>query len=138
MTKDNCEITYKQIKGYEGLYMATNNGYIWSIDRSIFLKPVIDDNDYLHVILYKNKIPKNYKIHRLICLTFLENLDNKVCVDHINRNRSDNRIENLRWATNSENSINSKMQKNNLLNEKGVRKHQNGFQAYITKNNKIF
>lgn len=44
-------------------------------------------------------VRKLYLVHRLIAETFLPNPENKPTVDHINRNPSDNRLENLQWAT---------------------------------------
>ena len=61
-------------------------------------------NGYLIVQLGRNN--KKY-VHRLVALAFISNPENKPQVDHINRIRSDNRIENLRWATKSENQINT-------------------------------
>lgn len=49
---------------------------------------------------------KHYNVHRLIAEAFLPNPENKPTVDHINRDRSDNRLENLRWATQLEQSQN--------------------------------
>lgn len=46
------------------------------------------------------------KVHRLVADAFIPNPDNKATVDHINRNKIDNRVENLRWATMLEQSIN--------------------------------
>lgn len=50
---------------------------------------------------------KNLLVHRLIAETFVANPDNRPEVDHSNRDRSDNRMENLRWATRSENQRNT-------------------------------
>jgi HNH endonuclease/NUMOD4 motif len=46
------------------------------------------------------------RIHKAVASAFLPNPDNKPEIDHINRDRSDNRLENLRWATRSENNLN--------------------------------
>lgn len=45
-------------------------------------------------------------VHRIVALAFIPNPDNKPTVDHINRNPSDNRISNLRWATRIEQALN--------------------------------
>ena len=50
---------------------------------------------------------KVYHVHRLVAETFIQNPENKPTVDHINRNRFDNRVENLRWATQKEQIDNS-------------------------------
>lgn len=47
-------------------------------------------------------------MHRLVALTFIPNPDNKAEVDHINRNKLDNSISNLRWVTHGENQLNTK------------------------------
>lgn len=71
----------------------------------------IDNRGYRRVVINR----KRYQIHRLIALAFCENPENKPQVDHINRQRSDNRACNLRWATpeeqqdNTQRTINSKI-----------------------------
>ena len=49
---------------------------------------------------------KTRSVHRLIAETFIENPDGKPCVDHINRNKEDNSVDNLRWVTRVENQAN--------------------------------
>lgn len=47
---------------------------------------------------------QEWAIHRLVAMSFLPNPNNKPEVDHINRNKADNRVENLRWVTTKENA----------------------------------
>lgn len=59
-------------------------------------------NGYWAVDLYRNNKSKKVTIHRLLAETFLSNPENKPTVDHKNGNREDNSLDNLRWATYSE------------------------------------
>jgi len=111
-----------EIEGYEN-YLIYPDGKVYNQKYKRYLKPSNDGAGYLFVNLYKGGKRKLHKIHRLIGIHYIPNPDNKICLDHINRNRSDNRIENLRWATHSENGQNKQEQINNILRIKNISKH---------------
>lgn len=62
--------------------------------------------DYLYVKLSNNGTCKSYAVHILLAKVFLENPENKLTVDHIDRNTFNCNLDNLRWATHSEQSLN--------------------------------
>lgn len=96
---------WKDIKGYEGLYQVSDMGRIRSIKRKApkILVQSTSQDGYFKVSLYDlDRKQKVYFVHRLIAEAFIENPDNKPTVDHINMDKKDNRICNLRWATNAE------------------------------------
>lgn len=124
---------WKDIPGYEGWYQASNlgrirsikrrtkenNGEYKTIDRNRVLKGRTcgKNGDYLAVVLCSAKNRKMFQVHRLIAITFIPNPNNLEQVDHINRDKSDNRVENLRWVTQSENQYNT--DRNRLIEYNG-------------------
>lgn len=103
---------WKDIKGYEGYYQVSNMGRVKSCERidntnhkirEKILKPKTEKNGYLRVHLRTPNTSKYILIHRLVAESFLPNSNNKLCIDHINTDRKDNRVENLRWVTHKEN-----------------------------------
>ncbi len=58
-----------------------------------------NDNGYTVVSLNNNNIKKLYRLHKLLAQTFIPNPDNLPFVLHINRDKDDNRIENLKWVS---------------------------------------
>lgn len=97
---------FEYIKGYENLYKINRKGEIFSCWYSKIMKPLITHDGYLYIHLKKEK--KRFKgyIHRLIATQFIPNEENKPQVDHIDRNKLNNQISNLRWVTNSEQCLN--------------------------------
>ena len=76
------------------------------------IKQTLCKDGYKKYIYFHEGRLQYLSIHRLVAGTFIPNPDKKRCVDHINRIRSDNRLENLRWATHQENSLNTKVRQN--------------------------
>ena len=75
-------------------------------DGYIYKKRINKSNGYNYVDLRWKRNEKMLKVSRLVALTFIPNPDNKSDVDHINTIRTDDSLENLRWATRSENMNN--------------------------------
>jgi len=87
-------------------YLIYNDGRVWTKKSKKFLKHGTDHSGYKYVNLSKQGKYKSHKIHRLIAGHYIPNPENKPAVDHKNRIRDDNRVDNLRWATHSENAQN--------------------------------
>jgi len=106
---------WKDVKGYEGYYQVSNLGRVKSLERRSacgryiikkkFLKVRVINKKYKGIGLYKEGKLKLITIHRLIALNFIQNPENKPCVNHINGNKFDNNVSNLEWVTHSENTI---------------------------------
>ncbi len=82
---------------FEGRYIIYSDGTIWSVISNKFLKPSFYHTGYTRVCIGSDK--KTYRIHRLVAEAFIPNPNNLPEVNHINKNKSDNRIENLEWVT---------------------------------------
>lgn len=78
----------------------TNKNHI--VGHLYQVKFSIDKYGYLKTSYGMDGKTKNVTLHKVIAEAFIPNPEHKPTVDHINRNKLDNRIENLRWATNSE------------------------------------
>lgn len=94
---------WRPVVGYEAHYEVSNKGAIRNKHNGKLLKPKLDRYGYLHLGLRYKQPRKWLTIHRAVAEAFIPNPEHKATVDHINGNKLDNRPENLRWATNSEN-----------------------------------
>lgn len=110
------EEEFVDIKGYEGLYQINRLGVVKSLERhredgaflkQRILKKCIDGNDYMYYGLHKNNKKVNKKIHILLFTTFV-NEYNKLYyqIDHIDRNKQNNNLNNLRLVSKRNNQNN--------------------------------
>lgn len=125
---------WKEIKGYEGLYKVSSlgrvmsmpkivliNGYLCELRGGFILKHQYKDSGYPYVVLTKglndktnkHKNEKKFCVHRLVAEAFISNPENKPYIDHINGDRQDPKVDNLRWVTQKEN-MNNPITKENM------------------------
>ena len=107
------------IIGYSN-YLIYQDGKVYSKFTNRFLKQHLNRNGYYSVDLWANKVRKVNRIHRLVGIHYIPNPDNKLCIDHIDRNRQNNDISNLRWATHTENMNNTGIRCDNTTGHKNI------------------
>lgn len=121
---------WKPIKGFENRYLVSNLGRVIGLSREVsigknkrtiytrFLNLTPHKNtQYVRVILYNDSGDKTMLVHRLVAEAFIPNPENKSIVDHIDADRTNNKVSNLRWVTTKEN-----MNNENYLNYLKTRK----------------
>lgn len=136
-TFDMSREEWRDVVGYEGFYKVSNYGRIKVLPHKVvrgfctvtcpekIIKPRVKDNQYLFVRLSNGskKTSKEKYIHRLVADAFLPNTENKKEIDHIDGDRTNNLVTNLRWATRIENVRNpntvGKLRKKVLISSRG-------------------
>jgi len=96
---------WKKIEGFEN-YEICYVGLVRNIKTKRILKQE-KCKGYLRVSLCKDNVVKRFLVHRLVATYFLENKENKKCVNHKNGDKEFNHFLNLEWVTHSENERHS-------------------------------
>lgn len=110
---------WKPVIGFESKYEISNKGRIRSVDNAVtysngrrhlhkgrMLTP-LKKMGYNYIGLSNNSKAEHYPVHRLVAAAFIQNPSNKPFINHKNGIKDDNRVENLEWATRSENAYHS-------------------------------
>ena len=99
---------WKSVVGFEGLYEVSDRGNVRSLKcgRVRPMKKCKDDKDYERICLVKDKKKHTVAVHRLVGMAFLMPIEGKTTIDHIDQNPSNNVLGNLRWADQTDQSIN--------------------------------
>lgn len=110
--------TWKDIKGFEGIYQISNMGRVKSFKadpngRILSIKN--SKGDYLNIVLCHGNKRRSVKVHRLVAEAFIPNPDNKPEVNHKDGNKQNNRVENLEWVTRIENQRHALAHNPNIL-----------------------
>ena len=129
---------FVKIPEYEN-YSINRLGVVRNDFTGKVITPKMNTSGYYEVRMQQNAVRKCHKVHRLLAIMFIPNPENKPIVDHIDRNTTNNSLNNLRWATCPENSRNKRKLKDTLSMYRGVyySEKRNGWRAYITINKKM-
>lgn len=120
------EEIWKEVLGYEGLYEVSNLGRVRSVDRYVNSGGVMNENrlslkkgrilncsptkrGYTRVSLSKESKTQQIMIHRLVAIAFLDPVEGKLNVNHINGIKEDNRACNLEFVNQRENLLHAKI-----------------------------
>ena len=130
---------FRIITGFSN-YEISNLGNVKNKTTGKIMKQSINVFGYYFVSMTNDKnIKQQCRVHRLIGLTFIPNPNNKPIIDHINNDRKNNNINNLRWASSEENNGNRSLTNKNKSGYIGVHfdKHMKKWRAQITHNKKL-
>lgn len=104
-----------------GSYFISNDGKVKRNEKE--LNPSIKPNGYHYICINENGKEKKYYVHRLVLMLFKGECPNGYECDHINRDKSNNHIDNLRWVTHSENCMNRSITRTDII-ETDAKKRQ--------------
>ena len=116
---------FRKIKSLAYLYEISNNGILRNTKSKRIIKGYFDKDGYLRYNFTNKNILTHHKFcHQLVMEAWgTPKPEWAECIDHINRNRKDNRIENLRWATIRQNKLNSDFDQSKFSKENKLWKY---------------
>jgi len=117
-------MNYKEVEVYSN-YIIYEDGRVWTKYYKKFLKKQIDKYGYVTILLRQNGKSFRTTLHRLLARHFITNPQNLPHVDHIDRNKLNNNLDNLRWVSFSENNFNKNLRKTNKLGLRYIHKVKN-------------
>lgn len=134
---------WERINDYP-LYAVSNLGRVKSLPRYCknrcsgfiskerLLKPRVTNHGYLRVVLYDGKgSNKSIAIHRLVATAFINNENNLPIVMHLDNNKKNNCVNNLKWGTYKENTIQA--ERDGLMVHTGHMKGKTGSKNPVSK-----
>lgn len=94
---------WRDIQGYEGLYMVSSYGRVRGISNKLgrktgFMVLGRRHDGYIKVRLCKNSVAVDYNVHRLVAIAFIPNPENLPQVNHKDEDKANNHVENLEWC----------------------------------------
>ena len=111
---------WRLIDGYDN-YEVSSHGRVRNNNSARMLAPIMGTGGHKRVNLSKQQIRQCSEIHVLVAQAFCDNAHGYTVVDHIDRNKSNNRSDNLRWCTPSMNAKNKKIATNSPSGITGIR-----------------
>lgn len=124
------------IPGFPG-YVVDKIGCIYGPKQKAMAHQINPKTGYLSISTGSRKELKRLFIHRAVALAWIPNPNNYSTVDHINRNKQDNSVQNLRWADRRTQALNSD-HKSGILKEKYIYKNRQKYYIQIGINNKLY
>jgi hypothetical protein len=125
------KLNWYSVKGYEGLYEITKCGKVKALAKTrigIYKRNYKEKNmsivkigdGYFSVTLHKDGIKKKWLLHRLVASCFLEKIEGKEYVNHKDKDKKNNHVDNLEWVSSIENNCHMQIGRTNQSKYPGV------------------